>query len=590
MLEGIRRRLRLEEAGRWVFYGLVIGVVSGLGAAAFFWLLETGKHLFLCELAGFDFPAPYGERWFAGEACGAFNRTAFFLLPALGGLISGLLVYGLAPEAEGHGTDAMIEAFHSRRGIIRGRVPLVKTVATAFVLATGGSAGREGPTIQIGAGFGSFLAQRLGLTARERRIMLIAGAGGGLGAIFRAPLGGALTAMEVLYKEDLETEALIPTVISSITAYIIFSAIYGHGRIFYLPPHAFTGAKELPLYALLGLICVPLGALYVKVFYGLRDRFFRPLPFPAHLKPALGGLLLGALGWLFPQVYGDGWGWIQQAIYGHLDLHLVCLLIPAKMLATSFTVASGGSGGVFGPTLFIGGMIGAMVGFTAHRLLPEVAVEPSAYVVVGMSGFFAGVANAPIGSLLMCSEMTGGYGLITPLLLVSIIALVLTRRWSIYEKQVWNRFHSPAHLPDVTVNILEDIPVAAAAKPLRVRPIYRGLKFDAIEQLFTETDAECLPVADEGGNLVGMITFEMLKPIAFETGFEPLLVAEDIMTRPVTIDPTRSLYEALVMMLDGNTRYVLVVDRDHPNRVLGLLRLRDIVEAYNVEVDRRKRE
>lgn len=265
LLHKIAHELRLEESGRWALYGLVIGIIAGVGSALFFWMLEHGKHLIMCHLAGYEAPAPYGERLFEAVSCAPFKRWLFFLLPAAGGLISGILVYLFAPEAEGHGTDAMIEAFHYKKGAIRGRVPIIKTLATVAVLSTGGSAGREGPTIQIGAGFGSFLAQKLGLTPRERRIMLIAGAGGGLGAIFRAPLGGALTAMEVLYKEDLETEAIVPTVISSITAYIIFTSIFGHSKIFYLPQYYFKDVRELPFYILLGLLCVPLGAFLCQV-------------------------------------------------------------------------------------------------------------------------------------------------------------------------------------------------------------------------------------------------------------------------------------------------------------------------------------
>ncbi len=588
MLKRLVKELRLEESGRWVIYGLVIGIIAGTGSALFFWMLEHAKHLIMCHIAGFEAPAPYGERLFQEAHCAQFKRVIFFLLPALGGLISGILVYLFAPEAEGHGTDAMIEAFHYRKGEIRGRVPVIKTVATVAVLATGGSAGREGPTIQIGAGFGSYLAQKLKLTPRERRIMLIAGAGGGLGAIFRAPLGGALTAMEVLYKEDLETEALIPTVISSITGYIIFTQVFGHDRIFYLPEYYFRDVRELPFFILLGLLCVPLGAFYVKFFYFCRDRIFRPMPIPTILKPAVGGLMVGVLGLLFPQVYGDGWGWIQQAILRKLDLHVFYYLIFLKIAATSFTIASGGSGGVFGPTLFIGGMLGGLVGFTAHHFFPDIVREPGIYVVVGMSGFFAGVANAPIGSLLMCSEMTGGYELITPLLLVSIIALILTRKWSIYEKQVWNKFHSPAHAGDVTINILETIQVKEAYRPERLRAVSIGEKFRRIKELLASQD--CVPVVDVAGNLVGIIAFDRIKPAFLEVEFEDMLIAEDIMVKPVVVQEESSLYDALIKMLDGNLRFALVVSRDDPNRTLGILRFKDIVESYNRKISERLRE
>ena len=588
LLRRIIHELRLEESGRWVIYGLIIGTIAGTGSALFFWLLEHTKHFIMCHVAGFEAPAPYGERLFQGTHCAPFNRWLFFIMPAIGGLVSGILVYLFAPEAEGHGTDAMIEAFHYKKGAIRGRVPIIKTIATVAVLGTGGSAGREGPTIQIGAGFGSFFAQKLKLTPKERRIMLIAGAGGGLGAIFRAPLGGALTAMEVLYKEDLETEALIPTVISSITGYIIFTQVFGHDKIFSIPEYYFKDIRELTFFIVLGLLCVPLGAFYVKFFYFCRDRIFKPMPIPQILKPAVGGLMVGVLGLLYPQVYGDGWGWIQKAIFGRLDLHILYILILLKIAATSFTIASGGSGGVFGPTLFIGGMIGGMVGFTAHHFFPNIVTEPGIYVVVGMSGFFAGVANAPIGSLLMCSEMTGGYELITPLLLVSIISLILTRRWSIYEKQVWNKFHSPAHAGDVTINILENILVKEAYRPQRLKGVLITEKFKHIKELMMKQD--CVPVRDMGGNIVGVVAFDRIKPAFLEVEFEEILIAEDIMVKPVIVSEEASLYDALIKMLDGNLRFALVCAKDDPNRILGILRFREIIEAYNREIGKRKRE
>ena len=583
--------LRLEESGRWVIYGVIIGIIAGVGAALFFYMLEHSKHFIMCHLAGYEAPAPYGERLFEAAHCGRFKRWLFFLLPAAGGLISGLLVYTFAPEAEGHGTDAMIEAFHYKRGEIRGRVPVVKTLATVAVLATGGSAGREGPTIQIGAGFGSFLGEKLGFSARQRRIALIAGAAGGLGAIFRAPLGGALTAMEVLYKEDLETEATIPAVISSITAYIIFTSVFGHDKIFYLPNYYFTNVKELPFYILLGFLCVPLGAFYVRFFYFVKDRLFAPMPIPRVLKPAVGGLVVGFLGLLYPQVYGDGWGWIQQAMLGDIRIDVLYVLIILKIVATSFTIGSGGSGGVFGPTLFIGGMIGGVVGYTAHHFFPHTVTTPGAYVVVGMSAFFAGVANAPIGSLLMCSEMTGGYGLITPLLLVSIIALIFTRRWSIYQMQVWNKFNSPAHAGDVTVNILEKIPVAQAYQKTKVPRVGRTSSIKRLKELAAFYGAECVFVEDEGGNIVGFIAFDRAKPaFMVDEVMEDVLIAEDIMTKPVLVREEDSLYDALVKMLDGNSRFAVVVHPKDPNHPFGILKFSHIMNAYNSEIRRVKRE
>jgi len=574
---------------RWVLLGIIIGVVSGLGAAGFFYALQLVKHLTFHELAGYASPSPQGEHLFEISSGFQFRSWIFFLLPLVGGLLSGLLVYRFAPEAEGHGTDAMIDAFHNKGGRIRPRVPFIKAVATICTLASGGSAGREGPIAQIGAGFGSMVAGFFNLGDRERRILLLAGCGAGLSAIFRAPLGGALTAIEVLYKEDFETEALIPTIISSITAYIIFTLLFGSQPIFHFPGYTFSDPRELIFYTVLGLICIPLGIFYIKVFYGMRDRIFHVINIPRYVKPMLGGLGVALIGLYFPQVYGDGWGWLQLAILGKLSISLMLAIAVMKIFATSFTISSGGSGGVFGPTLFIGGMVGGAVGFMSNHFFPEIIAHPGAFVVVGMASFFAGVANAPLGSLLMCSEMTKGYGLIVPLMLVSIIALLFTRKYSIYEKQVQNRFYSPAHIGDFTINILEELKVKDYYIPKTIPPIPRTTPYGMLKNIFTASSNDCFPVCDEGGELIGCINWHHARPIVFEHGLERLLIAQDLMTTPpALLMPDNSLYEALIKFLNTDQKECLIINPEHCNQVLGVLRHDDLIHAYNQEIIRRK--
>lgn len=574
---------------RWVFLGIIIGVVSGFGAAGFFYALQLVKHLTFHELAGYVSPSPQGEHLFEMSSGLQFRSWVFFLLPLIGGLLSGLIVYRFAPEAEGHGTDAMIDAFHNKGGTIRPRVPFIKSVATICTLASGGSAGREGPIAQIGAGFGSMVAGFFGLGERDRRILLLAGCGAGLSAIFRAPLGGALTAIEVLYKEDFETEALIPAIISSITAYIIFTLFFGSQPIFHFPGYAFSDPRELIFYTVLGLICIPLGIFYIKVFYGMRDRFFRRLHMPRYCKPMLGGLGVALIGLYFPQVYGDGWGWLQLAILGKLSISLMLSVAVMKIFATSLTISSGGSGGVFGPTLFIGGMVGGAVGFLSNQFFPEIVAHPGAFVVVGMASFFAGVANAPLGSLLMCSEMTKGYGLIVPLMLVSIIALLFTRKYSIYEKQVQNRFCSPAHSADFTINILEEMKVKDYYTSRSLPPIPRTTPYGTLKNIFAASSNDCFPVCDESGELIGSINWHHARPIVFEHGLERLLIAQDLMiTPPATLTPHHSLYEALIQFLNSEQKESLIINPENRNQVLGVFRHDDLIHAYNQEITRRK--
>ncbi|OYT66992.1 chloride channel protein [ANME-1 cluster archaeon ex4572_4] len=471
----------LRHLQQWVLWSVVIGVVAGLGAVAFFLLLQATGVFFQGYLAGYYPSSPAGESGVSGALLlpveRPFRLWVLAAVPAVGGLLAGLLIYTFAPESEGHGTDAVIDAFHNKKGEIRKRVPLVKTLASAVTIGSGGSAGREGPTAQIGAGFGSFLAGWLKLDERERRAMMICGAAAGVGAIFKAPLGGALFGIEVLYKRDFEMESMVPAVVSSVVAYSVFCSFpgVGWGPIFATQPYIFRHPYELVFYALLGVVCAVVGIFYVKVFYGLRDVFKR-LKVPRHLKPALGGVLVGAVAlavgsWrprALDGVLGAGYGFVQSALSQELPLGelLVLMLVVAvvKIFATSFTIGSGGSGGVFAPSLVIGAMLGGFFGGLFHLFFPQVVTEltVSAFVLVGMAAFFSGVAKVPIAAILMISEMAGSYSLLVPLMLTSAVAYTLSGEVTIYEKQETTRRESQAHRREFVEDILEGIKVKDA--------------------------------------------------------------------------------------------------------------------------------
>lgn len=596
-------RLR-ESPTRWLVYGMIVGACSGLVAVVFFVVLEAVAHWIFAS-AGAPQPRPPGDAIFGGAEGAPYApiRWLFFCLPAIGGLVSGVLVYRFAPEAAGHGTDEMIRAFHRDRGIVRGRIPIVKGLATIATLATGGSAGKEGPIAQIGAAVGSFVARRLGLSARDRRILLLAGAAGGLGAIFRAPLGSALTAIEVLYREDFESDALVPSVISSVTAYVLFVALMGDTRVFAVPPIPLPSPAELPGYLLLALTAVAIGRVYVRMFYGTRDRVFARIPLPRWARPALGGLGVGVIGLLVPAAYGSGWGYIQQAIEGRLVIEgvatpagqamvmtMVVILI-AKIAATCLTIGSGGSGGVFGPTLFIGGMLGGSIGYGGQLLLPEVFTHPEAYVLVGMGSFFAGVASAPIGAMLMVAEMTGGYSLLPPLMLSSVVAILFMRSTSIYENQVKDRFSSPAHVGDLTINVLEQMKVGDVFEPAAaVTHVPPGAGFTALRELVLTSPEATLPVVTEQGELVGLLTSEHIRPVMDEVQLDRFIVARDICAPPVSVRLDDDLYRAHECFQQSECPQIPVLGdaRDGVAPILGMLDYRDMMRAYNRELLRRK--
>ena len=570
---------------RWFFYGAAIGALSALMAAAVFFLLEWTKFFALEYLAGYAIAKPAGEHLVPFAAQTHLHLWLLVLLPAIGGLISGLLVYTWAPEAEGHGTDAFIDAFHNKQGFVRTRVPFIKGIASVVTLATGGSAGREGPIAQIGSGIGSWFGRIFKLNVRETRLMLMAGCAGGLGAIFRAPLGGAMTAVEVLYREDMEVEGVVLCIISSSVSYAIFTAIFGHQPIFATPSVQFSSAFELLLYAILGLVCVPFGYIYVKVFYGLRDRFFRKLPIRRAFIPAFGGLLVGLVALWQPQILSGGYGTIQKALTGELPVMLMFTLAFLKIAATSFTISSGGSGGVFGPSLFIGAMLGGGVGQLAHAWFPGIVTSPGAFALVGMAAFFAGVAKAPIGALLMVCEMTAGYKLIVPIMFTSVVTILLSQRWSLYEKQVLNKFHSPAHRSDRVTNILQDLSVKDVYRvdtPVAILP--EDMTFGQLRLLITNSRESFFPVVDDAFHLIGILSVPEIRGIIFEESLLDLLIVRDLVSEPVSVAPDESLSEALLKFLETGFGKIPIEDKE--TGVIGVLALEDLLARYQFEMNK----
>jgi CIC family chloride channel protein len=436
---------------RLLFYSALVGIMGGLGAQVFVWLLDAAERLFLAGLAGYQSPQPGTLN--PEPVIGPWGLWLIPLATTLGGLISGALVYTFAPEAEGHGTDAAVEAFHFKGGKVRPIVPLIKTFASAVTIGSGGAAGREGPAAQISVGVGSILADVFRLPDENRRILVLAGMAAGLAAIFRSPLGMAIFAVEILYSGmAFETEALIYTVIASVVAYAVNGLFVGWSPIFFFPQTAqFADPVALAGYAVLGIVAGVVGAIEPPIFYGVRD-LFRSLKIPNHFKPAVGGLLMGLLAVFIPEIISTGYGWVQKAMTGNYIGWSLIFLALAKILAMSLTISSGGSGGVFGPNVYIGGMVGAWVAFAVDRLIPGAALNPAAFAVVGMAAVFAGTARVPIATLIMVAEMTGGYGLIVPSMLATTIAFVVERTVSsgfkyprLYEAQVELRSDSPTH-------------------------------------------------------------------------------------------------------------------------------------------------
>lgn len=566
---------------RLMLLSAAVGIVAGLGAILFDKVLGLSLDWFLKGFTGYSEPAA-GASAASLPSLESGRSLWFFLIPALGGLLSGVIVFGLAPEAEGHGTDAMIEAFHKKGGKIRKRVPIVKIVASALTIGSGGSAGKEGPIAQIGSGFGSAFAALLKLKPRERRILVLAGAAGGIGAIFQAPLGAALFAPEVLYREtEFEFDAILPCIVSSILAYAVYSQLYKGGALFFPGPVGFALPKELLPYALFGIVCSIAGFLYIRTFYGSRDRFFRPLRIHRMLKPAVGGLMLGAIAYFFPQISDGGYGWVQMAMEGKLLWWLMLLLAVLKIAATSCTISSGGSGGVFGPSVFIGAMLGGAFGFLGHQVAPGWVVHPNAFVLVGIGGFFAGVAKVPIASIIMACEMSASYTLLVPLMLVSSISFLLLRNVSLYEKQQISRFASPAHLTEFARGMLERIRVREAvhARPITVLP--ETLPFGELVKTVTRSGESHFPVVDRSGKMTGILSINDVRSVLFEDTVDRLIVARDVATpNVVRVFWNDTLQQALEKMAAINVDELPVASEERPDEIVAMISKREIVDYY----------
>jgi chloride channel protein, CIC family len=427
----------------------VVGVAAGLGALLFMWALGTATRLLLVDIGGYTPATTIGEG--GGSPASDFTRPwAIPLVVGLGGLLAGLLVFTFAPEAEGHGTDAAIHAIHHDPTGIRPRVVVVKLIASAITIGSGGSGGREGPTAQISAGGASTIARRLHLSHDQARVLVTAGMAAGIAAIFRAPLGGAMLGVELLYLEDLEADALLPGLVASVIAYLVYGAVDGFVPVFGdQGAITFTGASQFVWFAVLGVAAGVLARGYAGAFYAVID-VCRRIRLPRWLLPALAGVLVGLLGLVVPGVLGTGYGTVQQLMtpQGALALPLVVLIaIPfAKIAATSLSIGSGGSGGIFGPGMVIGAALGAAFWAILHgipALAGGVGPSPAIFALVGMVAVFGSVAHAPIAMTLMVAEMTGNLAVVPPAMLALVIAAVIVGRTTIYRSQLETRADLP---------------------------------------------------------------------------------------------------------------------------------------------------
>jgi len=577
---------RFGFVGKWVGAATLIGIAGGLAAVGFDALVDLMRENGLQRATGIE-----------GEGLGGVGPERWLVLAILplGGLLVGWLTVRFAPEAEGHGTEQMIRSFHQLGGKVRKRVIGLKALTSAITIGTGGSAGQEGPVAQVGSGIGSVLSDLLKLDERDRRIFLLAGSSAGIGALFTAPLGGALFAPEVLYrKPEFEGEAIIPCIISSIVAYTTFTSIKGDEKAILIPDEVLDtlslhDPRELGIYFVLALLATVTSLLYVRFFDGVRGYLRRMTRIPRIARPAIGGLLLAGLALAIAPLVGEhgvlfgGYHLMEASIAGEMAIITMVVLVVAKIMATSFAIASGGSGGVFAPSLAIGALLGAIVGKIAQHLFPGLDISPACFALVGMGGFFAGVAKTPIAAIIIVCEMTGSYGLLAPLMLVSVLHLLLANRWTIYDTQVNAPVDSPAHMGDFVVDVLERMRVADLLKNAREPSLVsENTTLRKALDIVSTASGNYFPVVDRAERLVGIFSLSDIRRIFQETAVADLVIVRDFMVdRVVTVTPGDDLNNALAILNEHGLHEIPVVDATDPRRVIAMLTRNNLGAAYH---------
>jgi CIC family chloride channel protein len=595
------RTLSRAPAARWgrlLALGTLVGLLGGLAAALLEWGLEAGSSLLVHSIVG--------PRVDVGGMRVLIFDWRIVLLPALGGLASGLVVQRLFREPPGHGTDLLTRAFHQGLGVLHLKGPAIKSVAAAGVISCGGSAGPEGPIAALGAALGSVTGQTFGLTPRETRVMLIAGCAAGIGAIFQCPLGGALFATSILYSEpEFESDAMVPAFIASVIGYstfIFFFHAEASSRLLGdVNDLGFSHPAELLPYAVLGPLC---GGTAIFLGQALRtsERAFARSPIPLWLRPAFGGLATGIVACLLPQVMDGQYFFTRNALHlppgtieaGAADVWRWPLLFAAvalaKCIATALTVGSGASGGVLGPSVFIGGVVGAFLGALLQALGIDSFDEPlrQALIPVGMAGVLSAAMRTPLAAIVMVTEMTGSYGLIVPLMLVCVSAYVVGRRYGLNPEQVRTAADSPAHAADGLIHVLESWRIEGLMDPDWQLVVSRATRLGEMIGMIRPGTRPVFAVVDDE-RLLGVVSLPDIERVIADADSTLLtaVIAADLMTTHIdSVSPSDDVYEALNRFRASRHDVLPVVSRDRSGkRWRGMLTRRAIFDALREHTD-----
>jgi len=571
------RGVRMHQHVYLSIVAIVIGILGGYGALIFRYAIKATQYAFYQntdDILTFAHTLPYYLK---------------ISLPALGGLIVGPLVYFGAREAKGHGVPEVMEAVALREGRIRHRVSIVTILASGITIGSGGSVGREGPIVQIGSSIGSTIGQLLKAPTLRQRTFVGCGAAAGLAATFNAPIAGALFAAEIILGE-FGLSTFSPVVLSSVTATTISRHYFGDFPAFIIPTYKLVSLWEFLFYPLLGLIVGLVALLFIALLYKSED-LFDDLKIPDYLKPAMGGAILGCLLIFWPNVFGVGYGSINLSLKNELPFLVLLALVFIKILATSITVGSGGSGGIFAPSLFIGAMTGGAFGWAAHHYFPMITADSGAYALVAMGALVAGTTHAPITAIIIIFEMTSTYEIILPLMITCMLSTLITtslKRGSIYTIKLDRR--GVEITQGWEQSVLRALKVRDVASD-HVVTVPEDMDLVDMVEILKSEDVSHLHMVDEKGELKGIISFTDLRAALQEEALEHLVIAQDVATMNIiTITPSDSIQDALYKMGRYGISHLPVVEEDNDGKVIGTLSKKDVMAVYNKAVLSRERD
>ena len=563
---------RFQFRGTHILMGLsvIVGLLTGFGALGFTYLIQYFNSLF------------FGlTDQILSQAVGNLGYKFWLpVIPMLGGLLVGPIVYKFSSEARGHGVPEVMNAVARLGGIIRPRVAAAKTIASAICIGSGGSAGREGPIVQIGSAFGSTIGQLFRLSGNRVKVLVGCGAAAGISAVFNAPIAGVIFSLEIILG-DFAMRTFSPVILSSVVASVVVRTFMGNHPAFEVPSYSLVSAGEIPLYALLGCLMGVLGAGFTKVLDLFEDGFER-LKMPNTLKPALGGMLLGGIAIFYPQILADGYETIKLTLYGQLGLALLIVLIVLKLIATSLTLGSGNSGGIFAPSLFMGAVGGGTFGVFAHQVFPNSTATPGAYALVGMAGMVAAATHAPITALLIIFEMTSDYRIILPLMVTVVFAVLVASKLSeqsIYTIKLFKRGIDLRGGKDI--NVLRSHTVSEIMDS-NFHAIAAATPLVDILKTIQEIGESYFVVTGRDGRLKGVLTFQDIRSVMSEHELDHLAIAYDLVrTGTTVVHADESLEEAYNQINLRDLKMIPVVESGDPERVIGVLRREDLMDYYN---------